>query len=525
MLGDRENNKAIIQVILLAAFLSGLAFYLQSAIDINLADEGYFLTGAVRTAMGKVPIRDFYAYDPGRYYWMAAWSSLFGEGLVAMRFYLAFFGGIGLCLGLLAARRAVSSFYWLIPLGVFFTIWIFPRYHTFEITFAMATVFFVTRLIEAPTFRRYFWSGVFVGVAAFFGRNLGLYGLLAITVTALYIWLRLERGFLLKSYASFVGGIFIGYSPIFIMAIFIPGFFHEFIDSILFFFRVGGTNLPLPVPWPWYAISTEVGGFALLRYLSISLLFFVMPLGYLLCLIGLPFIKKEELRSNALFTASLFTGVFYLHPVFSRPDIEHLARGIHPFFLLILAFFYLIKGKKGGKILIVLMSLFFVFVSTCSIIPEKPFIKKNITQRGSFIEYPVRGDKIWLHRGQVIAIDTIVNIIRKRVPPDEALFIAPFIPTMYYILEREVPTRNTYFLSKRTPWEQKMVIESLEAHDVRWAIVGDIPLDGRDDLRFSNTYNLVWAYFQRNYVLADPLLRIPGYVLIHKRDKIGAETE
>jgi len=195
MIDNSQDNKTALKVVLLAAFLTGLAFYLQSAIDINLADEGYLLTGVVRTAAGKVPIRDFYAYDPGRYYWMALWSFLFGEGLVAMRFSLALFGGIGLCFGLLAARRVIRSFFGLIPLGVLLLLWIFPRYHSFEIAFAMATVFFATRLIEAPTIKRYFCSGIFVGLAAFFGRNLGLYGFLAISVTALYIWLRLDRGF------------------------------------------------------------------------------------------------------------------------------------------------------------------------------------------------------------------------------------------------------------------------------------------------------------------------------------------
>jgi len=89
---------------------------------------------------------------------------------------------------------------------------------------------------------------------------------------------------------------------------------------------------------------------------------------------------------------------------------------------------------------------------------------------------------------------------------------------MYYILEKKPHTRNTYFLSRRLLWEQKKVIESLEGHNVRWVIIGDIPQDGRDDLRFSNTYSLVWAYFRRNFELADPLAQVPGYVFIHKRE-------
>jgi len=303
-LGKKENNIAVLKVIILAAFLSALSFYLQSAIDINLADEGYLLYGVVQTAAGKVPIRDFHAYDPGRYYWMAAWSYLFGEGLVAMRFSLSLFGGLGLCFGLLAARRAVRSFWGLAFVGVLLEIWIFPRFHPFEIAFAMGTVFFATRLIEAPTFRRYFVAGVFVGLAAFFGRNLGLYGFLAISLTALYIWLRLEKALPFKRYACFVGGVFLGYSPMFFMVLFVPGFLAAFIDSILFLFRIGGTNLPLPVPWPWHAFFAGRGVFQFCHDFFLGLLFLIMPLFYLLCIVRHVFIKKEDIRTNeSLFCA------------------------------------------------------------------------------------------------------------------------------------------------------------------------------------------------------------------------------
>ncbi len=526
MLEENREDTAVLKVIVLAAILTGISFYLQHDIGINMADEGYLLYGAVQTASGKVPRLDCRGYDPGRYYWMASWSLLFGDGLSAMRLYLALFSFMGLSFGLLAARRVVRSLWGLALLGVLLTVWVFPRYHSFDIAFAMATVFFSLRLMEAPTLRRYFSAGVFAGLAAFFGRNLGLYALLALTLTALYIWLRMEKGSLLKGYAAFIGGIFVGYSPIFFMSAFIPGYFHAYLDSILFIFRHRATNIPLPVPWPWRAFAApgmpvisdpRVARTIFLHDFFLGLLFLIMPLFYLFAVARHFFMKREDARRYALLTASLFTGIFYMHYTFSRADINHLARGIHPLIIAMIAAACLVRTKNGRKAAVLAVALFFTVTSVFTILPEKPFVKKNFTQPDNFAEYPIRGEKIWILKGHVISISTIKGILRDRVAPGESLFLAPYIPTMYYILGRESPTWNTYFLFKGTPAEEERVIRSLEEHNVKWAIVGDIPLDGRDDLRFSRTYDMVWAYLQRNFEMADPMWNIPNYVLIHRR--------
>jgi hypothetical protein len=38
------------------------------------------------------------------------------------------------------------------------------------------------------------------------------------------------------------------------------------------------------------------------------------------------------------------------------------------------------------------------------------------------------------------------------------------------------------------------IISDLIEHNVNWVILADVPLDGRDELRFRHTHPLVWQY-------------------------------
>ncbi|HVT19636.1 MAG TPA: hypothetical protein VHQ90_26065 [Thermoanaerobaculia bacterium] len=161
--------------LLLAVSLAGASFLAQGRIGFNIADEGFLWYGAVATAHGDVPLRDFYSYDPGRYYWAAAWARLLGDGILALRLSTAIFAAIGLWLGLLAARRVVTGPWALALAGAMLLAWMSPRHKLFEPSVAMAAVWAGARLAERPSRGRHFAAGVLVGLAGFLGKNLGLY--------------------------------------------------------------------------------------------------------------------------------------------------------------------------------------------------------------------------------------------------------------------------------------------------------------------------------------------------------------
>lgn len=497
-----DSSKDLFKTALIAFALVGLSFWLQGNIGLNLADEGFLWYGTVHTAAGQVPLRDFQSYDPGRYYWGALWSYILGDGIMALRASTAIFQAIGLFLGLLAARRAVRPYWLLALIGILLLIWMHPRHKLFEPAIAMAAVFFAVRLIERPELARYFASGVFIGLAAFFGRNHGLYLFAAFAAVIVLIRLKSGAGQSLMKAFSWLAGIGVGFLPMILMFLFVPGFWGKYMEWALFIMRVGA-NLPLPVPLPWNA--SNINSF------SMGVLFISMPILFAAAFVWALVSKENDIKTNAIFISSVAIGVFYMHHAFSRADLGHLAQAIHPFLLGIVAVPALFKGR-ARSLSAVLVGAFLLITSAFTISRETPYLMKV---KGDFIKYDVGGDSLWISRATAGQIDS-VKAISANVAPNEELLIAPHWPTMYALIGRQSPLWQIYFLFPELPGKEKAMIDDLNAHNVRWVILGDIALDGRDELRLRNTHPLMWKYFQEEFRVVNGPGLPEGYALLQR---------
>ncbi len=106
---------------------------------------------------------------------------------------------------------------------------------------------------------------------------------------------------------------------------------------------------------------------------------------------------------------------------------------------------------------------------------------------------------LWLTQDIATLIDNVRLIAEKRVGKGEGLLIAPHWPGFYALLERKSPLWDIYFLYPETESRQNAIILRLRQENVNWAILGDVALDGRGDLRFRNTHRLVWEYLMDEF--------------------------
>ena len=520
----RFNRLSILGVIppwlqmgLLATILVSLLFMIQGRIDLNLGDEGFLWYGTWRTTLGEIPMRDFNAYDPGRYLWGAFWFRVFNnDGIFALRLSNALFQIIGLTCGLLVVRKLTRSPWALTGGGLVLLLWMFPRHKLFESSIALAAVYVAVLLIEKPSLWQHVISGFFVGLAGFFGRQHGFYAAVSFFLLIGFIWLKLDRQrFLFKRWLLWGGGVILGYIPMVIMLATIPGFWSSFWRSLMFLVRIQNTNLPLPVPTPWSVPFGTVDWLTTSHLISVGLGFMFLPLFNGTALVYLLWQKTDLLRRQPVLVAATFLSLTYTHYAFSRADIPHLAQGIAPMLLGVMAAiaYSLSAGRKvWGKVLI----LGLIGVTVLGIGFVSPIIIKLRSPKGVYVEQIIRGDRLEIPVPTAQFIDSVKQFHDLNVSSSEQILLAPHIPFLYPTLERRSPIWDIYLLFPETQERQLQIIKELRQQNVNWVIIADYALDGRDELRFSNTHPLVWQEFSNHFQSIQPTNLPVNYHIFHR---------
>ncbi len=320
---------------LLVAFAIALA--VAAIIDVpglrtglNVADEGYLWYGTQQVLTGRVPIRDFRAYDPGRYYWCALFCLIFGRRNLSLRLAMLALRVVTLALVAWLIHRAtgdlLATAFWTLALSACSPPW----YKHTEVFFSVAAVTAATLLIEAPTSAMHAVAGGFAGLSLLFGLNLALYNAAALAGASLVALAR-------SGYEGstpllwFAAGVLAGLSPSVVMFATVPGLWRAYWRrKVMPVLRRGTTNLRVPIPWFWKATPPQGAGPSKHeRFVKIG--FTALPLFYLAMFAWLLLRPTPDSPWVRVATASACVGVCYMHYAMSRADSEHLWLSFAPF--------------------------------------------------------------------------------------------------------------------------------------------------------------------------------------------------
>jgi len=516
--GVQPDNFLPVKILALASAVVFALFLWQGNAGFSLWDEGFLWYGVQRVLLGDVPVRDFMAYDPGRYYWSAGLASILGDnGIMTVRAAAAIFQALGLFTGALLIAQADENTnndkrIFLIVSVATLAIWMIPRHKLFDISVSIFLIGSLTFLVRNPTPRRYFVAGTVVGLAAVFGRNHGVYGVVGSLGTMAYLSINrncspnFPRGF-----ALWGAGIVLGFLPILLMGLIIPGFSNAFWESVHFPFEQQTTNLPLPVPWPWKAnfATGSVGEAA--RGVLVGL-FFIAALAF--GGVAAFWAVIQRLRGKSVppaLVAAAFLAIPYAHLAFSRADVWHLAQGIFP--LLVGCLVILSTADRKFKWSLAIALFVATYWVTHMLQPGWQCLASNQCVNVKISRTTLRVDP---RTSKDIAL---LRELADKYAKDGRSFIAtPFWPGAYALLERRSPMWEIYALWPRSKGFEKAEIERIKEAAPGFAIVLDLPLDGREELRFRNTHPQIYQYILDNFDPVPDALG-PAYQIYKARSK------
>lgn len=487
--------RQVATVVALAACAVASLFAWQGNKGFSLWDEGFLWYGAQRVLRGEVPIRDFMAYDPGRYYWAAAFMALWrNNGIIASRAAVAIFQVMGLSVGLLLIAGTVKKQRWayLILSTVTLIAWMYPRHKLFDISLAIFLLGALTYLIEKPVGRRYFVAGLCVGLVAVFGRNHGVYGVVG--SLGVIGWLILKRSdgvASIKCLGLWVTGVVAGYAPVLLMLLLVPGFACEFWQSILFLFELKGTNLPLPIPWPWLVDFSSMPIDILIRKVLIGLFFIGLLIFGMLSIIWVVTKKLRRETVSPAFVAASFLALPYAHFAYSRSDVSHLAQGIFPMVIGIL----LLLSVQARRIKWTLAPA----LCAASVFIMLVFQPGWQCRDRKCVDVKISNSTLQVDAETASNIKLLRGLAAKYAPHDGSFLAVPFWPGAYALLERKSPIWEIYAIDPRSKTRQLEEIKQIKQANPGFALIIDLPLDGREALRFKNTHPLVNQYILDNF--------------------------
>jgi len=485
----------------------------DARVGLNLNDEGFLWYGTWRTSTGEVPLRDFQSYDPGRYYWGAAWYAMTGsQGVVALRAAaygfasIAIFCILKLLAGILSSRSAVLF-------SVCLGLWLFAPYKAYEFAFSLLAVVVGARLASYASPANYALVGFYVGLAAWFGRNHALYAAVAFALVAVAGDDARHHATLLRRLAGVLVGVLVGALPMLLHSLLTPGFAERAVQLSTTYLSAGVANLPREVPWPWRlrpAFFVRMAPLKAASDLLLRLHFALMPP----FAVGLVWwtATRRNLPNRALLLSAGCVGLCYLHYAFSRPDLGHVASSVPPL-LVALAVLASAASRPESRATPTAWMAAMTLVAALTAGPSHPSFRRATEPQNAWVGRTISGDRLW--------VESWVDVFLQRVALHSAasdgqtpLLASPIFPGLYAALGLRSPLWKILFALPGSEEEQRRAVAELEQRGVALAVACDQPRDWP----FSENYPILWRHLQDDWSLLEPL---PGGCELRQRRNSG----
>lgn len=504
---DRRKEMALkhvahrwLEACAVAVFLGALLFSWQWSYGFNMGDEGWLWYISQHISFGKMPIRDTFGYDPGRYLWSAAWFKILGaDGLFEQRLANASFGVIGLACAYATMQRAYVNATTRVAVTIMLAIALcYPLHKVYEQSLSLIGVALIAYVLRHSTDpRRWLILGIATGIAACIGRNSGVYYAIASCAALATTWRLSGRRVGIRSVTTYSGGLLVGYSPMVFWFILDSRFRHAMIESILF---TRQWLLPLPIPFPW-RVTQNISSASSLQLTMVSWLIILTIALYLIQTMTLLRRITDGIKISPLFAleaAATCVGIPYLHQSLERADFPHIAQGILPLFLLSSA-----QITESIKLRRSFLAILFLLIAMASWLPSEPIMHFWLLRRhdpSAMSSVTIDGHNFNLEQSTAELLRSVRRVAEGCRVGDGQLVAMPHFPGLLAYLHVQSPYWEMYYLYPRGAKFQQSEIAQMEEFGTKVAVVDwTTALDGHAKMRFEALNPILASYIRTHF--------------------------
>ncbi|OGM60579.1 hypothetical protein A3A75_03595 [Candidatus Woesebacteria bacterium RIFCSPLOWO2_01_FULL_39_10] len=470
----------------------------SSGFGFNLVDEGEYLHNALRILNGDVPYRDFFSYQPPLYnYWNILAFKLLGISPFSARLVNSiFFSFVPVIFFLITIRFSDKLTTFVISIAFSFMVVNMESLYYHVFSFLGLFLFFWAK---DQSKNKLFFSGALLGITALFRLDVGTLFFIGLIVGSLVANFR--KGSLLKGLKE-NSLFFVGFClPIFLMLTWMVenDLLHRFIriqlDTPL---QITSYNsLPLPkireiIPGNlnpstlFHSYETYVFYIILLTYFSFGVWLFKNW-------------KKVRSSNQELIYFSVIAAISAPY-MLGRADLGHIVKGGLAAFS-IGAFLISRSGNLRRYLMFVPIS--FIVVGIAQVYWTSNFYNELVETNNGAIKL----NRKWPVGTTLISAGTItkaINFIEENSNPSDTILVAPYMPGLYFLSNRQAKIYVGNILYTYLPDESEFIRE-LSEKNVR-LIVYD-PTNGSRNrygaMKLRSYYPKLDSYIKENFSIVD----------------------
>lgn len=474
----------LLELILFFIALFYYSFFVNKGLV--LFDEGYFVHSADRILNGEIPYKDFsLQYGPLYFYALAFLFKLFGTSIIVGRFF-----ALAICLSILATTFFILnklriksntvillSFFCVISYG-------YPLINIPNIMWAnvltalLATLVYLHWLSEHSR-RKYIYLvliGTFLALSISLKQNIGV---VSLGMFNLFILFSKKRP-ILQAIQDLV--IFNGVCLFLTLGWIYYFFLQNNISGLLAVFEFSkkfAQSIPFTIP-PLTYITQPLGIFKLMPYYT-PIVFAIFLLGYLF--------RHNKDWQKLGFALMAITG--FAITIFPQSDLLH----VYPFLGSALVAILLFGYKSRLKLLVISLLFIHILIGFYLTLFTKSYRYEPLYSKMNTPLPLSRTAGILVEKQNIDSLTALFNFIETHTKQNEYIFVYPYAPMLYFILERKNPTKDPiYYLRTWHFYDDSIILKDVKQKNVKYIIaVGDYKFDA-DLSRFIQKQKIVFSH-------------------------------